>query len=137
MFAEKGVRLGEAESFIRRALESDPDNGAYLDSLGWIYYQSGKYRRAQEYLKRAIDQEEARLGKVGEGEGARRKSMLENMAVIYDHAGDCALNLNQFEEARLRWEQALSSDPGIEKTREKLRDLDRAHGPRTEGDIAP
>lgn len=137
MFAERGVRLGEAESFIKRALESNPDNGAYLDSLGWVYYQAGDYRRAQTFLKRAISQEETRLRRVGEGEMARQRAMRENLAVIYDHAGDCALAINQFDEARQRWEQALANDPAMKKTHEKLSELNKTHGPGTEGDVAP
>ena len=53
MFAERGIRLGEAENFIKRALESDPDNGAYLDSLGWVLYQQGRYHEALVPLERA------------------------------------------------------------------------------------
>jgi tetratricopeptide (TPR) repeat protein len=128
MFSERGVRLGEAENFIKRALETDPNNGAYLDSLGWVYYQTGDYRRAQEFLKRAIDQEEAELKKLGETESGRRKSMRENIAVIYDHAGDCALAINQFGEAQRWWRLALENDPQIAKTGEKLAKLIESHG---------
>jgi len=137
MFAERGVRLGEAASFIQRALESDPDNGAYLDSLGWVFYQSGNYRRAQEFLKRALDQEEGKLSKVGEGEIGRLKALKENLAVIYDHAGDCAMALNQFDTARNHWNRALEYDPSIKNTQSKLTRLNETHGPRTEGDVAP
>jgi tetratricopeptide (TPR) repeat protein len=137
MFAEKGVRLGEAASFIQRALETDPNNGAYLDSLGWVFYQSGNYRQAQNYLKRALDQEEAELSKLGQGETARRKAMKENLAVINDHAGDCALELNQFDTARKHWERALKYDQKIDNTENKLTKLNRNHSPRTEGDVAP
>ena len=128
MFAERGVRLGEAENFIKRALGSDPENGAYLDSLGWVYFKMGDYRRAQEYLKRAIDNEEAEMKKLGPQDTARRRGMLENLAVIYDHAGDCALALNQFFEARAWWKLALESDPDIEHTAEKLEKLTSEHG---------
>jgi tetratricopeptide (TPR) repeat protein len=129
MFAERGVRLGEAENFIKRALESDPNNGAYLDSLGWVYFQTGDYRRAQELLQKAIAQEEAELRKVGSEETARLKAGRENLAVIYDHAGDCALAINQFSEARKWWRLALENDPNIENTRDKLQELDREHPP--------
>ena len=50
-----GVQLDEAESLIRRALEIDPDDGFYIDSLGWVYYQRGDYRRAVEQLERAVE----------------------------------------------------------------------------------
>lgn len=125
MLAEQGVRLGEAENFIKRALEIDPDNGAYLDSLGWVYYQTGDYRRAQEFLRRAIEQEEAELGKVPDDQPGRRKALRENLAVIYDHAGDCAFATNQFAEARRWWTLALEHDPDIAGTAAKLDDLNQ------------
>ena len=43
-WAEKGIRLDEAESLVLRALKVEPNEGAYVDSLGWIYYQ----RRSEE-----------------------------------------------------------------------------------------
>jgi tetratricopeptide (TPR) repeat protein len=135
MFAEKGVRLGEAASFIQRALEADPKNGAYLDSLGWVYFQAEDYRRAQEFLQKAIDQEESEVRRVSDP--GRRKAIKENLSVIYDHAGDCAHALNQFEAARGHWKRAIASDPNIPGTLEKLEKLNANHGSRTEGAVAP
>ena len=43
MFAEKGIRLDEAQRLIQKALELEPENGYYIDSLGWAYYQQGRY----------------------------------------------------------------------------------------------
>ena len=42
-YAEMGVKLDEAEALIRRALEIEPNDGFYVDSLGWVYYQRGDY----------------------------------------------------------------------------------------------
>ena len=137
MFAEKGVRLGEAESFIKRALETDPNNGAYLDSLGWVYYQAKDYRRAQEFLQKAISQEEEALKRIDLDETGRRRAISENLAVIYDHAGDCAFAINQFGEARRRWTQALENNPNIPRTQEKLNALALEHGSGTGGEVAP
>ena len=44
MWAEHNLHLDEAEEMIGRALQLDPNNGAYLDSLGWLYYRKGKVR---------------------------------------------------------------------------------------------
>jgi Flp pilus assembly protein TadD len=51
--AERGVRLEEAETLARRALELRPRSGYILDSLGWIHYRRGEFRRAVEVLERA------------------------------------------------------------------------------------
>ena len=59
--------------------------------------------------------------------------MRENLVVIYDHAGDCALAMEQPAEAERRWKQALDNDPNIGSTREKLNKLLRDK----RSDVAP
>jgi tetratricopeptide (TPR) repeat protein len=54
-WAENGIRLEEAEALIRRALELSPNDGFYVDSLGWVYYQRGQYQQAIEQLERALE----------------------------------------------------------------------------------
>jgi tetratricopeptide (TPR) repeat protein len=51
--AERGERLDEAESLVRRALEARPRSAGFLDSLGWIAFQRGEYARAVELLEKA------------------------------------------------------------------------------------
>jgi len=53
--AEEGRDLDEAEDLILRALAVDPNDGFYIDSLGWVYYQRGEYARAVEQLERAVE----------------------------------------------------------------------------------
>lgn len=52
-YAERGVELEEAERLIRRALDLQPENGFFLDSLGWVHFQKGEFARAAEELQRA------------------------------------------------------------------------------------
>jgi len=52
-WAERGVRLEEAERLLSRALELKPDNAFFLDSLGWIEFQKGDYARAVGLLEHA------------------------------------------------------------------------------------
>lgn len=52
-YAEKGVRLDEAEKLLLRALELRPENGFFLDSLGWVYFQQGDLPRAISTLESA------------------------------------------------------------------------------------
>ena len=51
--AEKGERLDEAEILVTRALELEPDNGSFLDSLGWVRFQRGDVAGAIAALERA------------------------------------------------------------------------------------
>ena len=91
----------------------DPDNGAYVDSLGWTYYQLGRPEQARDYLERA-----ARL----EPEDA----------TLQEHLGDVYVALGQTERARQAYQRALEIGPGgaekpgaMEEIRRKLEELDK------------
>ena len=53
MFAEHNIRLDEAEEAVKQALALDPDNGAYLDTLGWVNFRKGRFEDALRDLLRA------------------------------------------------------------------------------------
>jgi predicted Zn-dependent protease len=91
MLAERGERLNESVDLIKRALDTEPDNGSYLDSLGWAYFKDGKFDLAHEYLKRAADQ------------------LLTN-SVVQDHYGDVLFRLGKVGEAIDAWSRALAGD---------------------------
>ncbi len=91
MLAEHGDRLDEAVSLVGRALELDPDNGAYLDSLGWAYVQQKKYDRAEPLLRRAAEQMPAN-------------------SVVQDHFGDLLWAVGRHPEAVTQWHRALDGD---------------------------
>ena len=50
MLAVRGEQLDEAITLVRRALDAEPDNGAYLDSLGWAHFRRGDLDEAEKYL---------------------------------------------------------------------------------------
>lgn len=91
MWAERGIRLEEALSLIERALAIDPGNGAYLDSLGWAYYQLKQFDRAHFHLARAAEQ-------------------LPSNSVVQDHLGDALAALGRRQEAIAAWTRALAGD---------------------------
>lgn len=55
LWAVRGIRLDDALRHIQSALALDPDNAAYLDTLGWVYYQQGRYEEALDLLQQADD----------------------------------------------------------------------------------
>ena len=65
MWVEHDQNLEEAGDLIRKALEIDPDNGAFLDSIGWYYYKTSHYDKALAELMRAVEMHQAgRPGRV-------------------------------------------------------------------------
>ncbi|MDA0711224.1 MAG: tetratricopeptide repeat protein, partial [bacterium] len=79
MLAERGDRLNEAIRYIQKAVSAEPQNGAYLDSLGWVYFQMGKYREAMEWLMKAIAIEEEALKQVQPGNERQLAALNENL----------------------------------------------------------
>lgn len=53
--AERGERLKDAEKLIQRAIEIEPANGYFIDSLGWVYFQQERYEEALPLLERAVE----------------------------------------------------------------------------------
>jgi tetratricopeptide (TPR) repeat protein len=90
MFADQNTNLPESVELIKRALELDPYNGAYLDSLGWAYYRLEKYELAEDYLLRAINR-------------------LSRDPTIHDHLGDLYFKTGRLNEAVAAWERALAA----------------------------
>jgi len=88
MFADRGVKLEEAKSLIERALEIDPGNGAYLDSLGWAYYRLNNLEAAEKYLRLALEQ-------------------THGDPTVHDHLGDVLIAQGKVEEAIQQWQKSL------------------------------
>jgi len=91
MLAERGERLDESVEYLKRALALEPDNGSFLDSLGWAYYKADKLDLAEANLKRAADQ-------------------LRTNSVIQDHYGDVLLKLGRVDDAIAAFTRALNGD---------------------------
>ncbi|OQX28648.1 MAG: hypothetical protein B0D92_07835 [Spirochaeta sp. LUC14_002_19_P3] len=54
LLAETGKDLNTAVELCRKAVESQPDNPVYKDSLGWALFQAGKTMEAVRYLTEAL-----------------------------------------------------------------------------------
>ena len=57
MMAYRGKNLSEALDLIQKAVQAEPLNGAYLDSLGWVYFKMGNYELAEENLRQAVERD--------------------------------------------------------------------------------
>ncbi len=124
MLAERGERLTEAKKLIERALKVDPENGAYLDSLGWIYYQLKQYENAARWLDRALTVEEETLRQT-DPNSPIVDGLRENLAVIHEHAGDAAHKMGDLARANRHYERAIEFDPDNQTLREKFKNLSK------------
>lgn len=101
LLADHDRKLDEAESLIRRALEHDPDNGAILDSMGWVYFRLGRLTEARGPLERAV-------------------SLTGGDPVVREHLGDVYKGLKLMDLARDQYRHALAADSANARVRAKL-----------------
>ena len=77
LYAEQGKNLEKAESMIRKAVAEEPENSAYLDSLGWVLFKRGKLDEARAQLEKAVEQPntDATIFEIGRASCRERRSM--------------------------------------------------------------
>ena len=88
MNADRGVKLDESLTFVKQALIAEPSNGAYLDSLGWVYFKQGKYDLAEENLTKAA----VHMG---------------SDPTVQQHLGDLYQKTGRLKMAAAHWERAV------------------------------
>ncbi|AFL89638.1 hypothetical protein Terro_3423 [Terriglobus roseus DSM 18391] len=89
MFAERGVKLPEALAMVKKAVELDPQNYAYLDSMGWVYFKMGEYALSEDQLQKAV---------------ARNATD----PTVHDHLGQALEKQGKLKLAVAQWERALT-----------------------------
>ncbi len=99
--SERGLQLEYALGLAKRAVAAQPENGAYLDTIGWIYYKLGNYEKALEYIKLSIENR-------------------EESAVVIEHLGDVYQKLGYIDEAKIYWRRALQMDNDNEELKRKI-----------------
>ena len=101
LYAQQGIKLDEAAKLVQRALKSSPTSGAYLDSLGFIYFKQGKLNAAIEYLELA-------------------NRYLPETPEILLHLADAYLQKGLEEKALQTLEQAIQLEPDNAELRQKF-----------------
>jgi tetratricopeptide (TPR) repeat protein len=112
MLADRGVRLEESVKYIQKALQLEPNNGAYLDSLGWAYYKMNRWDLAEPPLEQA-----ARLM-------SDDPTIHEHLGHLYLRMGKDTLAEQEWERALKEWPQALSSDFDADQAAQLQRELE-------------
>ncbi|MBI5281556.1 MAG: tetratricopeptide repeat protein [Candidatus Solibacter usitatus] len=88
MLADRNTRLPEALEMIRKAVALEPNNSAFLDSLGWVYYRMNRLDDAAEQLRRSLER-------------------TSRDPTVHDHLGDVYSSQNNLKDAISQWERAI------------------------------
>jgi len=96
MWAERGNNLDEAKKLIEKAVALEPDNAAYLDSLGWVLFKQHQWSEALEWLQKAVQQAD------------------QPDPTLYDHLGDAYAGMKVFDKAREAWRKSVQLEPNDE-----------------------
>ena len=90
-----------AQQLAENAIALEPNNAAFLDTLGWIYYKLGTYQKAEEYLQKSL-------------------SINDHNPVILEHLGDIYLKLNKSIEALEMYQKVLIINSDNQLVKDKI-----------------
>jgi predicted Zn-dependent protease len=92
MWAESGTNLERAAEMLKKAVSEEPRNGAYIDSLGWVYFRQGNLDMAEKYLTDA-------------------SHLLPRDATVHEHLGDVFAKRGDYVRALTAYRAALKLEP--------------------------
>ena len=114
MNADRGVKLDESLSYIKQAIAFEPNNGAYLDSLGWAYFKLGKYDLAEENLNKAA----VHMGS--------DPTVQEHLGDLYQKTGRLKLAAAHWDRAVQEWNKTVPAEQDSEAFAKVQQKLDAA-----------
>ena len=88
MYSERGIKLDEAVTMLKKAVASDPRNYAFLDSLAWAYYKQGQYTMAEDYERKAA-------------------LRMTTDPTVLDHLGEIEAKTGKLQQAIVDWQKSL------------------------------
>lgn len=99
--SDRGERLDEAFLWSKQAVDKEPENSSYLDTLGWIYFKLNDYLKAKLYIEKSL-------------------LLDSNNATVLDHLGDVHFKLGDNSKAIEYWKKALENEPDNIKIKQKI-----------------
>ena len=102
-YADRGVKVDQALELTQRAVELKPNNGYYIDSLGWALFKVGRSAEALVAIDRAL-------------------SLVSDDPVIFEHLGEIYLHREERENAQKAWARSIELDASNERLIQRFRD---------------
>ncbi|MEC4674385.1 MAG: tetratricopeptide repeat protein [Nitrospirota bacterium] len=113
-YADREVKVEQALELTQRAVALKPDNGYYVDSLGWALFKIGRLQDALKEILRAAE-------------------LVKDDPVIFEHLGEIYLIQKDRARAKEAWIQSIQLDPANHKLVERFREVGFGEPPVVEG----
>jgi tetratricopeptide (TPR) repeat protein len=114
MLADQNVRLPEAQGYIQRAVDLEPRNYAFLDSLGWVYFRMNKLDDAEQQLSRSLQLM------------AKDPTIHDHLGDVYFKEGKTKLAIAQWQTSLKAWNSSAPSDMEPDEVAKVQKKLDSA-----------
>ena len=93
---ERDFKINEAIKMLEKAYSLRNDDPYIIDSIGWAYYLTNDFPKAEKYLKRAVE-------------------LMPHDPIVNDHYGDILWKLDRKIQARYFWANVLKMDDAEKK----------------------
>jgi len=114
MLADRGMKLDESLIMIKKAVDLEPANGAYLDSLGWAYFKLGKYDQAEDNLTKAS----LHMGS--------DPTVQQHLGDLYQRTGRLKLAAAHWERAIQEWNKTVAAEVDTDELAKVQKELESA-----------
>ena len=99
---ERNINIKEAFILLEKANKKKKDDPYITDSIGWAYYLTGNFNKAEKFLRKAV-------------------LLMPDDPIVNDHYGDILWKLNRKIEARYFWKSVLKLEETEEEMRNKIK----------------
>ena len=93
---ERNYKIDNAIEMLEKAYSLENDDPYIIDSIGWAYYLTKDYSKAEKFLKRAV-------------------LLMPDDPIVNDHYGDILWKLNRKIQARYFWSNVLKMEDAEKK----------------------
>jgi tetratricopeptide (TPR) repeat protein len=99
--SERGIKLDRAMKMAKIAINAEPTNSSYLDTMGWIYFKMNDFDSAKKYVKKSI-------------------KINNKNSDVYEHLGDIESKMGNKKEAIQAWQKALDLNKDSTELKQKI-----------------
>ena len=98
---ERNVKLDQALEMAKKAIEIEPENPSYLDTIGWVYFKLRDFKKAKKYISQSVE-------------------LNNKNAIVLEHLGDVLMENDETDEAVEFYKKALSIDQDNSRLKKKV-----------------